>query len=110
MKTPSIKQIMAIKYFSEGLSKRQALLRAGYSVSTADQPSRVFKTKSMRSLVGNVQDELVDEGITSNYVSSKIKEWFEAEKTVNGLVVSDYNIQIKAFDLWFKIIRNNTGF
>lgn len=105
MKKASVKQLRAVMFLSQGYSKRQSLIKAGYSVSTANQGSRVLQTKIMRNLTESIVDKLNDAGVTTNYVVGKISEWIEAKKIVNGNYVNDYTTQIKAFDIYLSIIK-----
>lgn len=107
MKKASIRQIQALHYMSNGLSKRQSMIRAGYSISTANQATRVLKTQSMHQLIDTFQDKLNKLGITPDYVAAKLVEWFDATKIVNGHIVPDYEIQTKAYDICFKILKES---
>lgn len=85
-----------MKFLSDGLSKRQALIKAGYSLNSANQASRILATKSMEKLVGTFRDKLLDVGLDSRYFAAKIKEWAEAKK---------YDTQIEAYDRWIDVMR-----
>ena len=89
---------------ANGLSKRQSLIQAGYSINTANQAKRVFKTEGMVSLIENFQGQLLDAGLTSEYWVEKIKGWSRSENTRD---------QKDAFDRWYKIfgesLKSNDG-
>lgn len=90
---------------AQGKSKRQAMIQAGYSISTANQAKRVMGTIGMRNLVETMQDKIYAVGITPEFMASKLKEWLEATKIVNGVECPDYNSQIASFDRWFEIVK-----
>jgi len=85
-----------MQFRAQGLSKRQSLIQAGYSISTANQAKRVFKTEGMVSLMENFQHELVDAGLTTEYWVGKIKEWSESESP---------KIQQEAYNIWLEVMN-----
>jgi len=62
----------------------------------------------MQDLTASMREELVDAGLTVDYVASKAREWFEAKKVIGGKEVPDYAVQIAAYDRW-KIIMDYQG-
>jgi hypothetical protein len=97
MRKSSFKQIKAMQLRANGLSKRQSLIQAGYSISTANQAKRVFKTEGMLSLMDNFQNNLLDAGLTSEYWTRKIKEWSESENP---------KVQQEAYNFWLEVMNN----
>lgn len=95
MKRPSIRQVKALHNLSQGMSKRQALIQAGYSVSSSNQAARVFDKKSMQNLLETYQGLFKEAGITPEFVVSKFSDWFNSENE---------EIQLKAFDRYEKIM------
>lgn len=100
VKRASIKQVRTLQYLSQGMSKRQAMIKAGYSISSANQATRVLASKSMNDLIYSFGDKLLKIGLTPDYMVEKIKEWFKATKLVNGREVPDYEIQLRTHDIW----------
>lgn len=90
---------------SQGYSRRQAMLHAGYKLSTANQSIRVMRTNSMINLVESFQDKLAKAGITTDYIAAKIAEWMEATKIVNGNEVPAYDTQLKAYSIVVTIMK-----
>lgn len=77
------------------MSKRQALLQAGYSISSSNQATRVFDKKSMQNLLETYQGLFKEAGITPEFVVGKFSDWFNSENE---------EIQLKAFDRYEKIM------
>lgn len=105
---PTVRQVLALKYINQGMSKRQAMLKAGYSPFVAATPGkRLMNSEGVAQLLGKMQGELQDAGLTSKYMALKFKEWIEAKKWMTSHTepdreVPDYDTQIKAFDRWEK--------
>jgi len=130
-KQPTVKQIKAIQYINQGMSQRQAMLKAGYSnVTASTSSSRVLmKSKGVRDLLAGMAGELQDAGLHNKYMVDKFKEWLEAQKTTSGMRIkknkdgsvekleavteADYQTQIAGYDRWKKIMDDqapgNTG-
>lgn len=111
---PTQKQVDALKYYMQGYSKRQALLKAGYAVSVANAPTEYFRTPMMLALYDKMQGHFEREGITLPYVAKKVKQWFEAESvTVDKYGGEhrqpDYKIQQGAFDRWKSFVEPKQG-
>lgn len=100
------KQIRALQLINQGYSKRQAMLKAGYSVNTANTRSGIFmKSEGVRHMIANVGRQLEDEGLTAVFIAEKVKEWFNATKEgKKGKDIPDYETQQRAFDKWYKLI------
>ncbi len=104
------KQVDALRYRLQGHSKRQAMIKAGYSVKMAAQPSRIFGSPVIKSLLDSMQEEFDKLGINKAYLAGKFKEWMEAKQTVftkTGKIVTevpDYDTQLKAFDRFKEVV------
>ncbi len=90
-----MRQIKALHNLSKGMSKRQALFQAGYSVSSSNQAIRVFNKKSMQNLLEKYQGLFEEAGITPEFVVNKFSDWFNSENE---------EIQLKAYDRYEKIM------
>ncbi len=109
-KKPTIKQVRALQYISQGMSKRQAMIKAGYSKSSADAPGQMLmKREGTKQLLDSFKLDLIRAGLTGEHWANKIFEWSEATKidhssTGPDLDVPDYDTQIKGFDRWHKVM------
>ena len=106
MKQPSVRQIQAFHYINQGMSKRAAMIKAGYSPSTANQAMRVIHTQSMKAVTQSFADQLENEGLTTQYLAWKLKELVDATKFVDGVIVPDYKTQIEAMHQCIEILKN----
>ncbi len=112
---PTTKQILTLKYINEGLNKRQAQIKAGYSVKNATHNTgRTLRSKSIKQVLDNMKGELVDAGLTTTYMVNKFKEWLEAQKihgsmTEHDREVPDYKIQLDAYKAWKEIMQPDDG-
>src|SRR6185369_10910459 len=78
---PTIKQIMALKYINEGMSKRQAMIKAGYSPYVAERPTdRLMNAQGTKVALASMASELENSGLTITYMAGKFKEWMDATK------------------------------
>ena len=102
---PTHKQIMFLHYLSQGYSKRQSMLKAGYAASSANVPKNILSKPTMQAAVETMTDTLARSGLTAEYAAAKLAELLEATKIVNGKEFPDYSVQLKAFDIWFDIIK-----
>lgn len=107
---PTKKQTTALQLINNGLSPRQAMLKAGYSEEAANHPKRLFKSQGVQALIDKFQFELSDVGVTTNYLAKKYAEWLDATKKQSVKVsvddkgrpifelvdMPDYNVQIEA--------------
>lgn len=106
----TLKQVLALKYINQGMSKRQAMIKAGYSPSTAENPKmKLFAKSGTQRLIDTLKSEMVNQGLMPNYVAGKFKQWFEAKKidhshTGPDKEVDDYDTQLKAFEKWEKVM------
>lgn len=107
---PSIRQIRALQYKNQGMSTRQAMIKAGYSKNSSGQPGRLlYGTGGVKQILDSMAGELNDAGLTTKYMVGKFKEWMEAEKvhtshTEPDRTVPDYDVQLKAYDRWEKVM------
>jgi len=101
---PTIKQIKAIQYINQGMSKAAAMRKAGYSPKSAAKPSQKLMNKDgVKSILESMNGKLLDAGLSSDYMAFKMKEWIDAKKiSKGGREISDYDTQIKAYDRWEK--------
>ena len=112
---PTLKQIKALQFMNQGMSKRQALLKAGYSSEVASHPSKHFmKKKGVQSMLNTMAVELADAGLTTSYMVNKFKEWMEAQKVEHSPVapdrdVPDYSVQMRAYTEWKKILDSENS-
>lgn len=95
MRNPSIRQIKALQNLAQGMSKRQAMIKAGYSLSTANQAARVFDKKSMKNLLETYKELFEKAGINPAYIVGKFSEWLNSENE---------EVQLKAYDRYEKIM------
>lgn len=115
MRNPTIRQIKALQYVNQGMSKRQAMKKAGYSKAVWNHnSSTLMKKQGVQQMLGSMQGKLTDAGLTTEYMAKKFKEWLEAQKihtshTEPDREVPDYDTQIKAYDRWEKVIGVTQG-
>ncbi len=102
---PTNKQIKFLHYLSQGYCKRQSMLKAGYSVSSANVPKNLLSKPTMQAAMETMTDTLVRSGLTAEYAAAKLAEMLEATKIVNSKEVPDYTTQLKAFDIWLDVIK-----
>ena len=102
---PTRKQTMFLHYLSQGHSKRQSMLKAGYSLSSANVPKNILSKPTMQATMESMTDILARSGLTAEYAAVKLAELLEATKMVNGKEFPDYSVQLKAFDIWFDIMK-----
>jgi len=99
---PTIRQIKTLQFMNQGMSKRKAMMMAGYKAGWASRPYKeFFRSPAVRSVLLGMKDILVDMGLTKEFMAAKVKEWVTAS---NG-DKPDYETQIKAYDRWEKIME-----
>ncbi len=98
MNKPSVRQIKTLQLISQGLSKRQAMIKSGYSVSSANQAKHIFDKKTMQSLIQSYNGLFEKQGITPEFIAAKFVEWFNSP---------DEKIQLQAYDRYEKIVGIN---
>lgn len=92
-KKATSKQLIALQLINQGMNKRQAMLKAGYSKGSADNPKEnLMQSQAITSIVDKFQMQLADEGITTAYLAGKFKEWLDAQMKGNP----DYHTQLEA--------------
>ncbi len=95
---------------NQGMSKRQALFKAGYSNEVASHPTKQFMEKrGVKIMINTMAMELADAGLTTAYMVNKFKEWMEATKQTNSFTepdktIPDYKVQLEAYKEWKKIL------
>ena len=73
------KQITALQLINQGMSPTQAMLKAGYSKSSARIPKQALLTsQAVTSVVDKFKLELQDAGLTTAYMAAKFQEWLTA--------------------------------
>lgn len=86
------------------LSKRRAMIKAGYSKITASHPKQnLIEAPGTRTAIEEMKEKLVGRGITIDFMAEKYKEWLSAKKIKGSMtepdkVVNDYETQLKAKD------------
>jgi len=92
---PSARQVKAFHYMSQGMSKRAAMLKAGYSLNVANTHGKWLTQESMasRELFDNLKRSLTGTKITGEYLANKFQQWLEAQKDDKA----DYKTQLQAF-------------
>lgn len=113
---PTLKQIRALQYINQGMSKRQAMLKAGYSEGAARHPKvALMEKKGVRRMISDMSGQLQDAGLTTQYMVQKFAEWMEATKLHTSMTepdreVPDYQVQLKAYTEWKKVLdAENNG-
>jgi len=114
------KQLAMAHYLMQGYSKRQALLKAGYSVKVAQRYTYQTSTvKTVMTYLEGMKGKLEERGINNDYIADKFKTWFEAQKVIAArnpskeadehtndfIEVPDYDTQLKAYDRFEKIVN-----
>lgn len=101
------KQMLQAQYMLQGYTRRQAMLKAGYSEAMSTKSS-IKNQKTVLSFFEGVRGRFSKLGVDENFVAEKMKEWMNAHKTLltkNGeLDVPDYKTQIDGYDRFTKLI------
>lgn len=72
---PSAKQILALELINKGEKPRKAMLRAGFSPSTARNPgNNLLNSPTIISIVDQMKLRLENKGITALYLADKLGE------------------------------------
>lgn len=108
---PTIKQTKALQFLKEekGISVRQAMMKAGYSVAAANKGKEFFKNKGVQNYLAGLKEYVTNQGLDNQKMASKFKEWIDAEKVLTSHTepdrsVPDYDTQLKAYDRWEKVM------
>ena len=92
---PTDMQAKAMQYIREGMGKRDAMLKAGYSKETSQAPGRNLLSRAgASSILEEYQAEYSKAGITQQYLAQKVAKMLEAQKTDKD----DYFTQSKAME------------
>lgn len=70
-------QLKALTLHAQGLTKTEAVKKAGYSKSVQNVPSQVFTGTAIVSAVDRFKLQLKDVGLTTEYWATKFKQWSE---------------------------------
>lgn len=109
-KYASQKQLTAIQLRAQGLSPTEAARKAGYSEASINTPKKIFTSQAIVTAVDKFKLELNDKGLTTDYMSAKLKEWMEATITVKDKLGHEigttpaYDIQQKAYQFLKEIL------
>lgn len=103
----SRKQMLQAQYMLQGYTRRQAMLKAGYSEGMSSKSS-MKNQKTVLSFFEGVRGRFSKLGVDENFVAEKMKEWMNAHKlllTKEGEIdVPDYKTQIDGYDRFTKLI------
>ena len=78
-----------MQLIEQGLSPRQAMIKAGYSVKSAGHPKgRLFMTEGVQTLADSFLLTLENAGVTHTILAKKYAEWLNATE-VKGLKLKD---------------------
>ena len=118
---PTIKQTKALQFLKEekGISVRQAMIKAGYSVAAANKGKEFFKNKGVQNYLAGLKEYVTNQGLDNQKMASKFKEWIDATSKHPEIVGRDekgkpeyeyvdgpdYDTQIKAYDRWEKVME-----
>jgi hypothetical protein len=106
---PTEKQAKAMNYILQGEQPKEAMIKAGYSLTTAEHPKEnLLQYKGPQQIIKEHQDEFTRLGITPIYLAKKTKEWLDATKikgsfTEPDKIVPDYPTQLAAAERIDKI-------
>jgi hypothetical protein len=119
----SPKQKLVAEYLLKGFSRRQAMLKAGYTLQHVAKHNTPTYNRTVMTFVESMEEKLRSKGLTEQYVADKFKEWMDAKKVVSAyrtgksadettddfIEIPDFDIQLKAYDRLEKILnsRNN---
>ena len=98
------KDAIEILTTNKKISKRQAMIQAGYSKTTASHPKQnLIDAPGTKTAIEQMKEKLAGRGITIDYMAEKYKEWMEAKKIKGSMtepdkIVPDYETQLKAKD------------
>jgi hypothetical protein len=98
----TLRMIKALQYMNQGLSHHKAKLKAGYSLGEAIKPKRIFlQRKGVQQMIADMGEELVNQGLTTQYMTIKFKQWLEA---TNEKGSPDNRVQMEAYREWKKVM------
>src|SRR3990167_504093 len=101
---PTVRQIKAVKFISDGMSVRGALKKAGYSPGVYEASTAFFKHKGAKIALESQIAHLNRAGITQEKLANKLAEFIDATKidhshTGPDKEVPDYYTQIQGVKL-----------
>ena len=107
---PSKRQMRFVAYVKQGLSQREAALKAGYSKSISNSVIQIRKSPNVQMMLDTMRQELLNKGLNAEKMATKMTEWMDAEqervtKTGEVVKVKDYKTQISAYDRWKDIMQ-----
>lgn len=104
------KQRRMAQYMLQGYTRRQAMIKAGYSTMTANK-SFIKQQTTVVSFFEGVRGRFSKLGVDEDFVATKIREWMTANKVINTGMgtkeVPDYKTQIEAYDRFQKLVDPN---
>lgn len=72
---PSKKQVLALELINKGEKPRKAMLKAGYSKSTANNPGRnLMDSPTITTIIEQMNNRLQSKGITAMYLADKLAD------------------------------------
>lgn len=102
------KQKRMAQFMLQGYTKRQAMLKAGYSKNVADK-SMLSNQKTILAFFEGVRGRFSRLGVDEGFVAEKMREWMTANKTLltkhGEKEVPDYKTQIEGYDRFAKLIE-----
>src|SRR5258708_17820488 len=98
------KQILQAKYMLMGYNLRQSKLKAGYAKNVVNKTG-ITRQRTIVSFFEGINRKMLTTGITEDFISHKMKEWFDAKRPIVTKLgiqgeVPDYKAQQGAFDRW----------
>lgn len=110
---PTKKQVLAMNYRLNGMSRKKAVLKAGYSPKyTGNRMAKRIDQLIEITMGDELKKRLEQRGLTLDKYADKFKEWLDAQATITTksgetVVTPDYNTQIKAYDRIAEIVGIN---
>ncbi len=89
------------------MSKRAAMIKSGYSIHSANQSTRIFKSESMMSLMDTFDLSLAKKGIALEFYTDLFYKWLNAKKLTPYGETEDYATQMKAFTILENFKQSN---
>lgn len=112
---PTIKQIRALQYRNQGMTKRAAMKKAGYSPAAYNNPgATLMKSRGVKQILQSMAGDLEDAGLTAEFMAQKFQEWISAKKIHTSMTepdreVPDYQTQLRAYKAWKDIVDAERG-
>lgn len=110
---PSPLQIKALQLVQQGMSKRKAMLQAGYSLSSANNSQKLMRARGVKNALESMRTYLEQEGINQERLAKKLNQFLEQKKidhshTEPDMLVDDTDTQRFAWDRAHKIVNPDT--